>query len=225
MQLYYLNKDHIIIGEGYMKKSIAICMVLLAGLFTMLFTTSCGEEKDDNSTLLLLTAVGEPEGTPIYLFEVTNSHDGDFDDDYNGNPREELDDLAVTEYLASYTSLNCTEVHAFISVSGSDEIRDMLPGNRPIQTAGGQVIAASKSDLLDGDIIDSLNNLGVTSAENYWTGSTRSGALDNENCNSWTFATSDKYGTVGAFGYNNFNWISSGFGACSQMNALLGVCW
>ena len=89
-----------------------------------------------------------------------------------------------------------TNVRAFISVSSTDEIRDMVsnynvPSTAPIISPFGTTISDNISDHLDGNITKVIRQHFIKDyIEQYaYTGSTQSGALSPYNCANWTSTT------------------------------------
>lgn len=130
----------------------------------------------------------------------------------------------ATNKPAGYSSYR-----ALISVSATDEIRDMpanydVPTTYPIRSSSNTLIANNWADLLDGTISTYLGATGVYVGGPYewWSGSTPDGSLDGTNhCASWTNPSAG--GRFGRVDYNNANWISAGVGGCSYSANLLCV--
>jgi len=106
--------------------------------------------------------------------------------------RTSLDDACVAGRSTSYPDLP-SNVIAFISVSDTDEIRDLpsndgAPTDRPIAGPTGTIIANDWADLFDGSIKVSLTFAGVTSGAGWTSGSTGTGAVAT-NCLEWTSTT------------------------------------
>ncbi len=84
---------------------------------------------------------------------------------------------------ATAASLSYSNIHALISISATDEIRDMpslysLPEDRALVSSTGNQVADNWADLLDGTIDSSLQTAGVlTSSSYWWSASTFAGAL------------------------------------------------
>jgi hypothetical protein len=117
-----------------------------------------------------------------------------------------------------------TRINGFISVTASDEIRDMpamygVPTNRPVVGPGGVRIADNWADLLDGNIAVTLRDAGVlpSPGSDFWySGSNTDGSLAPQNCTNWTASN-----TLGDARYGrNFetggNWISTGNAVCGS---------
>ena len=86
-----------------------------------------------------------------------------------------------------------TNIRAFMSISETDEIRDMVsnynvPSTAPIISPFGTTISDNISDHLDGNITKVIRKHFIKDyIEQYaYTGSTQSGALSSNNCANWT---------------------------------------
>lgn len=118
---------------------------------------------------------------------------------------------------------------AFISVSASDEIRDMpanygVPTSYVVRSPNNTLIANNWADLLDGSINTSLGGAGVyvNGPYDWWSGSTQDGALDGVNhCASWTNASAP--GRTGRFDYSNLFWINNYVYGCNSASNLLCI--
>lgn len=104
--------------------------------------------------------------------------------------------------------------HALISVSDTDELRDMpvvygLPTNRAFVGPTGEKVADDFADLLDGDIDQSLSDAEISDAQFWITGSNADGSV-RKTCNGWT--TSDfSQQVTGSYGYpgsNDSSWLT-----------------
>jgi len=130
---------------------------------------------------------------------------------HNGNlgGRAGADALCESE---KPSKLQCNNIHAFISVSDSDEIRDMPSKygyalDKPVyyyQASGKLVlIAYGWEDMLNGNIRTTVEP-GI-----WWSGSNEYGQID-ANCNGWTSSSSEDYGQYGCFAYSDIKWIAYG---------------
>jgi hypothetical protein len=137
---------------------------------------------------------------------------------------------------AAVGALTCNQVHAFINVTASDEIRDMpsnyaVPTNAPIQSASATTIANDWADLLDGSIIVSIQAAGVTADNFFWSGEDGSsggaGAVSATNtCSGW--ASSAGNPAEGALGYaphTASTWLNGGGMYCDNAYPILCVCY
>ena len=133
-------------------------------------------------------------------------------------------------------------IHAFLSVNSTDEIRDMpdkygMPTGIPITSLNGTMIADDLKDLLDGSIDVTLRAAGVVDVSWYywWSGSKPDGsvAVDYRNfeltCHSWTVG--DYYSPLGGVGATFINvsyWMYAGAMGCDSgynTNYVLCVAW
>ncbi len=115
--------------------------------------------------------------------------------------------------------LTCTKVRAFLSVTSSDEIRDMpsvyaVPTDRKIvYQSTGAVLAQDWASLLDGNIENAVS-------VDWWSGSNSSGAAT-FTCVGWTDALdSGQYGLAGS---TSDTWIANPDG-CGSSRKLLCLC-
>ena len=121
---------------------------------------------------------------------------------------------------------------AFISVSDTDEIRDMpstkgLYTGRPwiwIKPDGWYSEAANDlADLLDGSIENRAYDAGYKTGDNYYTGSNSDGSLKST-CASWTSSGSHTSVTCGDAFYKNTLWLFGVTGWCNYTHKLLCAC-
>jgi hypothetical protein len=117
---------------------------------------------------------------------------------YNGNlgGRSGADAKCVIAKKNWLLTMAKTNVRAFMSISGSDEIRDMVsnytvPSTAPIISPLGTTISDNISDFLDGDISKTIRTHFIKDsiAQYSYTGSTQSGALSSFHCANWTAAS------------------------------------
>ena len=151
-----------------------------------------------------------PCGTTVYV--ATKSNSGK----YGGRPG--LDTFCKTNMPAG---LSCTKIHALISVTAVDEIRDM-PSNYKYKSGSPLYwynattkkvtkFANSWADMLDGTI--AVSRLAGTGSNTYvWTGSSHAGALANAtryHCYNWS---TDQRGPSWPFGKSVSGTPYSGYG-------------
>ena len=110
-----------------------------------------------------------------------------------------------------------TEVHAFLSVSETDSIKDFpetygfSPELPIVGPDGVTVIADNWADLLDGTIASSLGRMGVVEdgkGEVWWSGSNADGSASQHTCNGWTDESGDTHGTAGYADMDDGAWIA-----------------
>lgn len=122
---------------------------------------------------------------------------------------------------ASNKPAGYSSYRAFISVTATDEIRDMpanygVPTLYPVRSPNNTLIANNWADLLDGTISMPLSAAGVSvgGPVEWWSGSGATGALvTGMNCNAWT---SFGGGTTGRFDSASSTWIYYSFQDCGS---------
>jgi hypothetical protein len=126
---------------------------------------------------------------------------------YNGNlgGRSGADEKCVLAKKNWLLTMGKTNVRAFMSISSTDEIRDMVsnytvPSTAPIISPLGTTISDNISDFLDGDISKMISKHFIKDsiAQYAYTGSTSSGSLNLYHCANWT-AASGNNGMKGNF--------------------------
>jgi len=111
---------------------------------------------------------------------------------------------------------------AFISVSASDEIRDMpvkygVPTGRLVTGPNWSVIAADWADLLDGSLAMDLFAAGVQTFHDYWySGSLADGSVSSYTCSGWTDGSTPSGGRYGSVHVTSSAWINLGSGLCGE---------
>jgi hypothetical protein len=121
---------------------------------------------------------------------------------------------------------------ALISVSVSDEIRDM-PGNygvpidRPITSHHGLAVSNNWAELLDGSIDQNLASSGVLPSGAFWySGSLENGSAAITTCSGWTDGSSPFGGRYGSSSFADGRWIDTGDATCgSQLYHVLCLAW
>lgn len=141
--------------------------------------------------------------------------------------RSGADGLCVSEKPSGAYQTN---VRALISVSGADEIRDMVsnysvPTTHEIKSESGNVVANNWADLLDGSIDMNLLSAGVLMMPvHWWSGSDNTGALGTNHCLGWTSDSSGDAGDVG-FGSDTADWFNeTNFTCDGVMNEAALLC-
>ena len=126
---------------------------------------------------------------------------------------------------ANKPSVSGSTTRAYISVSDSDEIRDMtslynIPTNEVIYRLDGTTqIAANFAALLNSDSVALTNSINgvASSAGGAHTGSTSVGALDAAHCQNWTNSSSGN--GMGGFGDSTSGThLNAGLTACSLVS-------
>ena len=141
------------------------------------------------------------------------------------------------------TSLNCGNIHAFLSVDSSDEIRDM-PSNYGYSlekslywynpsTRSFIKFAENWNDAMDASVgVSARNGTGMDLYMGaYWTGSYADGSSDEirdpgyGTCNAWKNKSYQRYGTSSNGKEKDFRWIyKTGKYTCSTKHRLACVC-
>jgi hypothetical protein len=207
-------------GGYQMKRFFISGLIMQAVLAAILGFTSCGVSSDNTDMLMNLIVQRS-----VHLFQVVASHDGNFDVNGDTNARTELDMLAVAKYLATYSYLNCSSIHAFISVSAGDEISNLgIPDDRPVRGPNGVKIADTITDFFAGNLLQSMQGAGVTGGF-YWTGSTSDGGVAADTCTGWTVKNSATNGAIGDPIALDQHVLSNGTTTCDGTRILIGVCW
>ncbi|MEQ9364256.1 MAG: hypothetical protein RIF32_08445 [Leptospirales bacterium] len=205
------------------------------------------EATTDDSSLFLLAALRSDESpastvipvtpdpalvnTAVLLYTGANS-DGNY---LNGQATARLGaDLTCQANRPVFSPDNsCLTIHALISLTATDEIRDMVanygvPTDRPIQGPTGGVvaqIATNWTDLLNGGtpLSQNLQTAGITTAR--WRSfANADGSLSAQNCGGGTNGASGggQYGDIDTTGTQ---WISDSFQLCSEAVRLVCVCY
>ena len=105
--------------------------------------------------------------------------------------------------------------HALISVSASDEMRDMpalygVPTDRAFVSPTGKQLADNWADLLDGSIDQSLKDAEVTTTAQFWISGSNTDGSVRSTCNGWTTSEFSQQvtGTYGYPGSKDSLWIT-----------------
>ena len=130
------------------------------------------------------------------------------------------------------------QVHAFLSVSSSDTIKDMpenynVHAGATIRGPNGNAIASHWDDLLDGAILTSLQSAGVENVTGFidvvrwWSGSEPDGLLTTDHCIGWTQnaagSGSEGLGRYGRLDKIDSQWIEAYSSSCNVTNNFLCV--
>lgn len=132
--------------------------------------------------------------------------------------------------LANVGSLSCTQVLAFLSYSGGDDVLSLptaysFSSARPVKSSAGDLIQSSYATMFSSEsILLSLSAASVVSS--VWSsGTIGAGTYSSLNCLDWTSSSAVEGLTVGSHTSTNFNWIgSSTERVCSQTTAFLCLC-
>lgn len=201
------------------------------------FVNVCVRDPDNNISIYYpatFTTIGR-----IYLFSA-GTYTGAMALNAN-SVRNEINELVHKALINYYSSLPQDNYVAFISIDTTDAIKNLpdhygIPTNWTIYSPTGSIIAYNWYDLLDGTIIDQLQNLGVCNSF-WWSGSFQDGSCDPDyTCNNWTSTTTTSAitpsvvipvikGRSGAHNRYNYEWIYSNDRNCNDTLYLLGLCW
>jgi len=180
--------------------------------------TSRGHLNVASGQVKLLTG-----GARTTIYVVPQDHTGNF------GGRSGADNYCANNKPSNLPA-GCTNIHAFISSSSTDEIRDMpdnygYSSSSPIYWWHNSFLAYEKlannwNDMLDGSIEISQSD-GTGLGQSVWTGSTRPNGALAENCDGWACGTWEgKLGANGTAGSDQY-WLNAGANNCG--NAVLGI--
>lgn len=147
---------------------------------------------------------------------------------YTGNlgGRAGADEKCSNKLTDLEQSGNCSEMAAFLSVTTSDEIQD-FPTNytfnieKSIYQTSGSKVGDNWADILDGSID---NGISIIGENNFWSGSTSSGALLEPICNGWTDSSSSFNGTYGTDVLTSGSWLQFTNNQCRIEEYLMCLC-
>lgn len=143
--------------------------------------------------------------------------------------RSGADTMCTSARTANYSSLPDAHVRAFISVSASDEIRDMpsnysTPTDREIRGPTHIKLADDWADLLDGTVDVTLFAAGILDDSFWYSGSDGYGALSEHNCSGWTSPDALFDGAYGLNSNTDSQWMNSGSEATCGLNSYHVLC-
>jgi hypothetical protein len=161
--------------------------------------------------------------TAIVMYVTTSTTDGwKLGDTLDDDGRNGADDMCKTDKPAALTQTN---VRALLTVSSSDEIRDM-PANygvntiAQIQRPDGTKIADNWTDLLDG----SIDNAVSLSELRVWTGSGSNGSLESSfNCSEWRNRANSNGGVTAFTDVTDATWLDKGANIVGVSGASCGL--
>lgn len=130
--------------------------------------------------------------------------------------------------LAAAPPAGTTTVHAFLSVSAGDQIRDLVPSlyhPLPVKNyTGTMTISPAWSGLWDGSIDMKLSDAGVLPPGlEWWNGSNADGTNNANNCNAWTSDLTMDTGMIGNSNFITNQWINWSTTGCSTTQYLLCI--
>jgi len=196
-----------------MPKKIFIVLLLL---LTPVFYISC--ERDNMFRNAMIGAVLPGQRT-IHMYSTSSGFMGDF----GGRAKADSECIKALPVVLGLK----TNVRAFLSVDASDQIKNMpanyyVPTTEPILGPTGIPIASNWNDLLDGSILVTLSEAGITSSS-WWSGSNADGTVST-NCSSWTTSVAVN-GYVGAANMKDTFWIFSANPPCNGGAVILCIAW
>ena len=148
-----------------------------------------------------------PEPDRIYFFSDGIVDDGAFS--VNGDPMSRCREV----YETTYSFLEVPRIEPFLSIYEQDA-RDIVPEvywHAPVVTVDSSTFAfaevsTSWAGLWD-SLIDSTMYPVTNTAGYYWTGTTPSGTLSDDNCQNWSDNTTGFYAADGNLSLTNSGWI------------------
>ena len=200
------------------------------------------DEFDPLSLALLATPVaaaaasggggGTTSASAIYMYLASSPPtNGDL---RNGQPTARLGADLRCQTAPPVLPEPCGTTHAFISLTGTDEIRDMpanygVPTTLPIYPPGGASLqlAANWTDLLNPAVnLDrSLTAAGLAGGGAYWSFSLSDGSLGPSNCSNGT-SSAISGAAPGDTTVTNSQWLQAMFGQfCAGAGQLMCVCY
>ena len=252
------TRKQIILGSLIVLFSISI--IGIAGTVTKTYTFSSGEtisasKFNTNFDTLYTLVNGNLDGSNIgidddamVLFTTPKNITGDM------GGRSGADALCALHHDSERTSIitnSCSNVRAVISVSGTDEIRDMasnysIPTNRKLRGINGAFLGDGWDNLTGGasgssnlvyppsagipELFFTTSNTDVRSQ--FWTGTDTDESLSSTHCVGWTDGTSSEQGTFGDPAFDPYKdgrkFINAGgasYTGCNNTRRLLCVCY
>lgn len=199
--------------------------VMLAGVGSAI--TGCTAEDAIKAVLIWLalalggavateettTGGGAAAPTAIVLFSAGTTASGDFKTIGAGTGgREGADNICKNATIP--TGVDPTTVHAFISVTGTDQLKDLhtlSPGFSAALPVTGPPpaliqISSNWNNIFGTILLATFRNAGVTIDSgdiSIWTGTKVNGSVASGNCVSWTSSTDSSTGFVGLDTFTN----------------------
>jgi hypothetical protein len=232
---------------GFLLVLFSISIIGIAGTVTKTYTFSSGDvvsaSKINTNFDTLYTLVNENldganmsiDPDSLVLFGTPNIFQG------NLGGRSGADAKCLTYVDNELFSMinSCSNVRAVISVSSSDEVRDMasnygIPTNKKIRGRNGMYLGKGWDNITGGSSgtfgLDYFPYMGIPEFSPnhvYWTGSQNDGSLHADSCNSWT--SSSYTGVDGRVSNpnstSNIRYVLNGGSvSCGDQRGLLCVC-
>ena len=245
------TRKQIILGSVIVLFSISI--IGIAGTVTKTYTFSSGDvvsasKINTNFDTLYTLVNGNLDGANISIdpdsivFFATHKT-------YTGNlgGRSGADAICLSNMdnkTISMVNHSCSNVRAVISVSATDEIRDMasnysIPTNVDIRGSSGTRFGTSWDNFTSathtlpvgyvvGEMEAGPSGAGVSAwgeRTRYWSGSDTSGALDTRHCSNFTDESSGETGSLGEGASTTNSMLDIGHASCVNKYALLCICY
>jgi hypothetical protein len=191
----------------HLKKFISATVIITSCLFFL----ACDEKKDNSSSNLLLMLLGG--GSSKLVLYNAGTHDGDL----KGAEADARTGADAICNASGNKPFGATNIHAFISISGTDGIASM-PANYgyAIDEAiygpdGTTKIGDNWSDLLDATIDNTLVAAGVFSdVEKWWSGSDFTGnCASSFYCNGFASNSNSYTGEIGWSNMSTGDWLAA----------------
>jgi hypothetical protein len=199
------------------KSTSSLIKIILSSVMVVItlafMTCDNSKKKNNNDSLILLAVASQP--TKLILFDG-GTHNG------NLGGRSGADDLCKN---SSNKPSGTTNIHAFISISLTDQVIDM-PTNYgyPVDFAvfgpdGTHLIANNWADMFDNSINMSLQSAGAINENNYWmSGSNSAGSFypGYNQCAGFIDASSGNHFELGLSSNTDGGWIAIWTDTCDN---------
>ncbi len=187
---------------------------------TINHTASSADSLFNNLTIAHVTVtVSDNDTVAIFAGGLTQGNMGG---------RSGADTQCETAKTNNHSSFTCTNVHAMLSFSATDEIRDLnstysLPPANKFVSPNGTQVASSFADFLDNSISTSFASAGILPISTvYVTLSTNTGGLATNNCSGGTSNSG-----LSSQGITNFTfgYLGGTNSNCVNSAQILCLCW
>ncbi len=220
-------------GEVVMDWTSNVKSVIIAGLSpgeTVYFNVQVRDRDGLMSAYLPASVTTSTDGSsgdsdPVSIYSA-GTGTGDLVSPLTSSARSDLDAICT----AANPGLTCGNIRAFISLSGSDCIKNFtanynVPAKGEIISTTGKILGYRWADILDGTVNMNLLNAGIAS-QSWWSGSNADGSFNSANtCNNWTDGTSGYQGLAGEQNEIDGEWIAGTTRNCNNSLELLCICW
>jgi hypothetical protein len=150
-----------------------------------------------------------------YVFVTSTATGGSFSNTLSANARcQQRADSA-----GSLSTLKGRSWRAWVSTSTKSALQNLeVDGTMPYRLVDNSIVATSRADLVDGDLLKSID-LDETGAErsgvDVWTATGSDGAYIAAGCNGFTAPTNDTSGKVGKTSETGAGWTNSSDRGCA----------